>query len=36
MIVAGGEIGHYDSTRLNMAEFFFAECACFALPADGR
>ena len=25
-------ICHYDYTRLNMAEFFFAECAYYALP----
>lgn len=24
---------HYDYSRLNMAEFFFAECAYYALPA---
>lgn len=26
-------IGHYDYAKLHMAEFFFAECAYFALPA---
>jgi hypothetical protein len=26
-------IGHYDYARLNMAEFFFAEVAYYALPA---
>jgi hypothetical protein len=26
-------ICHYDYARLNMAEFFFAECAYYALPA---
>ena len=25
-------VGHYDYARLNMAEFFFAECAYYALP----
>jgi hypothetical protein len=25
-------IGHYDYTKLNMAELFFAECAFYALP----
>ena len=25
-------IGHYDYAKLNMAEFFFAECAYYALP----
>lgn len=25
-------IGHYQYSRLNMAEFFFAECAYYALP----
>ena len=28
-----GAIRHYDYARLNMAEFFFAECAYYALPA---
>jgi len=28
-------IRHYDYARLNMAEFFFAECAFYALP-DGK
>ncbi|OQB85554.1 MAG: Beta-glucanase precursor [Planctomycetes bacterium ADurb.Bin126] len=27
-------ICHYDYARLNMAEFFFAECAYYALPSD--
>lgn len=27
-------ICHYDYARLHMAEFFFAECAYYALPAD--
>jgi hypothetical protein len=27
-------IRHYDYSKLNMAEFFFAECAFYALPAD--
>ena len=27
-------ICHYDYAKLNMAEFFFAECAYYALP-DG-
>ncbi len=27
-------ICHYDYARLNMAEFFFAECAYYALPPD--
>ena len=27
-------ICHYDYARLHMAEFFFAECAYDALPAD--
>jgi len=27
-------ICHYDYTRLNMAEFFFAECAYYALPVE--
>ena len=26
-------IRHYDYAKLNMAEFFFAECAYYALPA---
>ena len=26
-------IGHYDYSKLHMAEFFFAECAYYALPA---
>jgi hypothetical protein len=39
--LAGGEVGreeiagaiaHYDYAKLNMAEFFFAECAYYALP----
>ena len=25
-------IRHYDYSKLNMAEFFFAECAFYALP----
>ena len=29
-------ISHYDYRKLHMAEFFLAECACFALPTDGR
>ena len=27
-------IGHYDYSKLNMAELFFAECAYYALPAE--
>lgn len=27
-------IRHYDYSKLNMAEFFFAECAVYAMPAD--
>lgn len=27
-------ICHYDYTKLNMAEFFFAECAYYALPVE--
>lgn len=27
-------IRHYDYTKLNMAEFFFAECAYYALPGE--
>jgi hypothetical protein len=27
---------HYDYAKLNMSEFFFAECAYFALPGSGR
>lgn len=27
-------ICHYDYARLNMAEFFFAECAYYALPPE--
>jgi hypothetical protein len=42
LALAGGRAGreqieralvHYDYTKLNMAEFFFAECAYYALPA---
>ena len=29
-------ICHYDYTRLNMAELFFAECAYYALPAESK
>jgi len=29
-----GAIRHYDYTRLNMAEFLFAECAFYALPSE--
>lgn len=29
-------IAHYDYAKLHMAEFFFAECAYYALPADGQ
>jgi hypothetical protein len=25
-------MSHYDYAKLNMAEFFFAECAYYALP----
>ena len=25
-------INHYDYSKLNMATFFFAECAAYALP----
>jgi len=25
-------VSHYDYAKLNMAEFFFAECAYYALP----
>ncbi|MDZ7617450.1 MAG: hypothetical protein U1E05_10620, partial [Patescibacteria group bacterium] len=28
-------IAHYDYAKLNMAEFFFAECAYYALPPRG-
>jgi hypothetical protein len=28
-----GALRHYDYAKLNMAEFFFAECAYYALPA---
>lgn len=28
----GRAIAHYDYTKLNMAEFFFAECAYYAVP----
>jgi hypothetical protein len=28
-------VRHYDYSKLHMAEFFFAECAYYALPADG-
>ena len=27
-------IRHYDYSKLNMAELFFAECAYYALPGD--
>jgi hypothetical protein len=27
-------ICHYDYAKLNMAEFFFAECAYYALPVE--
>lgn len=27
-------LGHYDYSQLNMAEFFFAECAFYALPVN--
>ena len=27
---------HYDYAKLNMAEFFFAECAYYALDGPGR
>lgn len=29
-------ISHYDYSKLNMAEFFFAECAYYALPEDKK
>ena len=27
-------ICHYDYSKLHMAEFFLAECACYALPVQ--
>lgn len=28
-------IAHYDYTKINLCEFFFAECAYYALPPEG-